>query len=164
MTVKTKISKNFIISWTLVLVWMTIIFLFSAQPASVSGANSTSIVSLIINIAQTLGIAPEGAAGDMELIGMLDHLLRKATHAIVYFILAILIMRALGIQRSKKGKKDYIVAMLVCSLYAMMDEFHQLFVAGRAGMIKDVLIDSSGGVTGLLVYWGYYTFKKLLKN
>ena len=32
--------------------------------------------------------------------------------------------------------------MTVC--YAATDEFHQLFVPGRAGMVTDVLIDSIG--------------------
>ena len=33
--------------------------------------------------------------------------------------------------------------------YAATDEFHQLFVPGRSGQLKDVLIDTAGGALGL---------------
>ena len=35
-------------------------------------------------------------------------------------------------------------------LYACTDEFHQLFVPGRAGRFTDVLIDTTGGIIMLL--------------
>jgi VanZ family protein len=38
-------------------------------------------------------------------------------------------------------------------LYAASDEFHQLFVPGRSGEVKDVLIDSAGAVTGALLFY-----------
>ena len=37
------------------------------------------------------------------------------------------------------------------TLYAATDEFHQLFVPGRAGLPTDVLIDATGAALGLLV-------------
>ena len=47
--------------------------------------------------------------------------------------------------------------MITTSFYAATDEFHQLFVAGRSGQIKDVLIDTIGACIGLLVL--YFMFK-----
>ena len=44
------------------------------------------------------------------------------------------------------------VAAVSAVLYACSDEFHQLFVAGRAGRINDVLIDSAGAVLGLALF------------
>jgi VanZ family protein len=36
-------------------------------------------------------------------------------------------------------------------LVPVIDEFIQLFSAGRAGMVQDILLDFSGAVTGLVV-------------
>ena len=41
--------------------------------------------------------------------------------------------------------------MIAAVIYAVSDEMHQLQVAGRAGMISDVLIDASGALTGIIL-------------
>lgn len=43
-------------------------------------------------------------------------------------------------------------AMIIGILYACTDEFHQKFVPGRTYSIKDVIIDSLGIITGLLIF------------
>ena len=45
---------------------------------------------------------------------------------------------------------DYF-AWLWCICYAATDEFHQLFVPGRYGMVRDVILDSMGALTGIVV-------------
>ena len=37
-------------------------------------------------------------------------------------------------------------------LYACTDEFHQIFVPGREGAFRDVIIDTCGGITLILLY------------
>lgn len=39
----------------------------------------------------------------------------------------------------------------ISTAYAATDEFHQIFVPGRAGMVTDVMIDSSGALAGILL-------------
>lgn len=46
-------------------------------------------------------------------------------------------------------------------IYTISDEIHQLFVLGRGGQIKDVIIDSSGAVVGI---GGYKFFKNVREN
>ena len=46
------------------------------------------------------------------------------------------------------------LSLLVCVLYAISDELHQLFVSGRGAQVKDVLIDSAGATVGVCLYWG----------
>ena len=43
--------------------------------------------------------------------------------------------------------------------YAISDEVHQLFVPGRAGQVRDVLIDSAGSLLGIIIIM---SFEKLL--
>ena len=46
---------------------------------------------------------------------------------------------------------NVILPFIAGALYAVSDELHQLLVAGRAGMLTDVLLDSSGVLTGVLL-------------
>jgi len=38
-------------------------------------------------------------------------------------------------------------------LYAASDEFHQIFVPSRTALVSDVIIDTTGGAIGLLLFW-----------
>jgi len=61
-----------------------------------------------------------------------------------------------------KGKKInlFLLAILISIIYAISDEFHQLFVPGRACSLSDVLTDSAGVLfAGLL-----YSFRIKSKN
>lgn len=66
-----------------------------------------------------------------------------------YLILGILTIDALR-KSGVTGGKGITVGLLICVLYASSDEFHQLFISGRAGRIMDVFIDSSGAFTGII--------------
>jgi VanZ family protein len=48
--------------------------------------------------------------------------------------------------------------------YAVTDEVHQLFVSGRSGEVRDILIDTIAGALGIALYLGlrrlYGTSKK----
>ena len=44
-----------------------------------------------------------------------------------------------------------LIAWGISTAYAATDEFHQIFVPGRAGMLTDVMIDSSGALAGILL-------------
>lgn len=44
------------------------------------------------------------------------------------------------------------LSWVFCILYAASDEFHQLFVPGRAGLVTDVCIDSAGALLGILLF------------
>ena len=40
-------------------------------------------------------------------------------------------------------------------LYAISDEVHQLFVPGRGGQVKDIVIDSAGAIVGISGFNGF---------
>ena len=56
------------------------------------------------------------------------------------------------------NKNVLILSILLCILYATTDEIHQIFINGRDGNIKDVLVDSIGIIIGCLIY------KKIKEN
>lgn len=76
----------------------------------------------------------------MPQFGAVDLLVKKGGHALAYAILAVLSYRA----TESRGR-----ALFITFLYAISDETHQLWVAGRNGQPLDVLIDTLGGAVGL---------------
>ena len=77
-----------------------------------------------------------------------DFIIRKAAHFLEYTILFFLFFRGF----KNTTKLTLIRALLfsfICSvLYAISDEFHQTLVDGRSGMVRDVVIDTIGVLTG----------------
>jgi VanZ family protein len=75
-------------------------------------------------------------------LGWIDHVGRKFVHASEYALLCWLWWRAL------RTVMDRSLALLpawgIATLYAISDEYHQRFVAGRHSSWVDVVIDSSG--------------------
>ena len=57
-------------------------------------------------------------------------------------------------------KKSKLIALFCMVLYASTDEIHQLFVPGRSGMVRDVFIDSIGGIIGVGITFIYENIKK----
>lgn len=48
--------------------------------------------------------------------------------------------------------KLVITSLLGVLLYAMSDEFHQLFVDGRSARVFDIMVDFFGGTIGILLF------------
>ena len=133
----------------LVLAWMATIYAFSAEPADVSGELSGGISYKICKNWSSIWNLEWDEEMVLEKAEVIDYPVRKAAHMTEYAILAILVAACVAAWPIR-GKRLYFIAILVTILYACTDEFHQLFVPGRAGQLKDVLIDTIGGCFGML--------------
>src|SRR5690625_2970718 len=144
------LNLNRVIAWLLVVVWMGLIFFLSHQPATSSSELSSGITTVIINILENL--LP---FVNMEM-NVFHSVIRKCAHFFAYFMVGVLVANALRI------KWLYFVglSLFICVLYAISDEVHQLFIPGRSGEIKDVLIDSAGSITGIVVYILFEKWRK----
>ena len=132
------------VPWLLVVLWMMVIFYFSHQPATQSSHLSSGITQMMMNALEKM---LPGVAFDVE---SFHHLVRKNAHFFVYLVLGLLVANGLR-SSGVKGYRRIGLAMIICMAYAMSDEIHQLFIPGRAGQIKDVLIDSSGALVGVFI-------------
>lgn len=132
-------------AWMFVVIWMFIIFYLSHQPAQTSSELSSSLTIFIINTLQN--IVPNFPT-DLSLFHLF---IRKVAHFIAYLILGFLTTYALTYYVNKLLKKVGL-SFLICTLYAILDEVHQLFIPGRSGEIKDVLIDCIGAIVGISLY------------
>ncbi|HXV82852.1 MAG TPA: VanZ family protein, partial [Candidatus Binatia bacterium] len=79
-----------------------------------------------------------------------DLMLRKLAHVFEYAVLTALLFWALRGHRAP-GAGTLAIAALLASLYAFSDEWHQTFVPGREGSLRDVGIDTVGIV--LASFW-----------
>jgi len=78
-----------------------------------------------------------------------DFLVRKAGHMGVFGILALLLWRAVGATTALR--RPWAWALAVTILYAITDELHQGFVAGRHPSPVDVGIDAAGALVAVVV-------------
>ena len=85
-------------------------------------------------------------------IGAVQLFVRKGAHLTEYAILGALLLRAFG-SEAKSAWKYVVGAWIVAVIWAGLDEFHQAFVASRTGSPIDVVIDATGALIGLTLYW-----------
>ncbi len=137
------------LTWALVIGWMVLIFWFSAQDRDESAAMSNTLVAFILRWASA-AIAKLTAADQAALFDRMDFIVRKLAHATLYAVLGVLVFQGLS---GYSGGLRYriLLALILCVLYAMSDECHQIFVAGRSGEMRDVMIDASGACVGLVL-------------
>ena len=133
-----------LIAWLIVVLWMILIFYFSQQPVSDSRDLSSNITKQLIEIVEK--VTPLENVQESQL----HHLVRKNAHFIIYFFLGIFALLALKLT-SLKHSTSAVIALAVCMIYAVTDEYHQLFVDGRGAQLKDVFIDWAGAATGITV-------------
>jgi len=142
--------KAFRITAALFLVlWMILIFTFSSQNAEVSSETSGSVVQKLCEVFYP-DFKEAPAEEQTDIISSFQFIARKSAHFSIYTVLGIL--SALTFI-SYKGIRFYLrfaISAAVCLLYAVSDEIHQYFVPGRSCELRDVCIDFSGAVIGVI--------------
>ena len=135
----------------LAVLWMAVIFFFSSQPKEESGMVSEEVSESLLNVTGwffRLNIDEERVH---EVIRALERFVRKGAHMTEFAVLAVLLYLWIGRWQMQRLRR-YGIAVLLAVLYAGSDEFHQLFVEGRAGLVSDVLVDGTGAALGLALF------------
>ena len=65
--------------------------------------------------------------------------------------------------RNLNYKKNLILSTIVGGGYAITDEIHQYFVPGRSCQLLDMIIDTTGVVTGIIICFTINEFVKYFK-
>ncbi len=133
-------NKRAVIYWVLLIIWMVGIVIMSNQPASISDSESGGVIGILSRI----GIDMNNIFGQLA-----NFIVRKCAHLLEYMILALLVLNVLKLYFNMK--QVVIITIVFVFLYACSDEIHQLFVPGREGAIRDVIIDTCGGITLVLI-------------
>ena len=132
--------KKKVINIILLIIWLGVIFFFSAE----SGEKSSNTSGIFTDIIKVF-IKDENKIDDAKLV------IRKIAHFTEYLILALLIVNVIK-DYKEINYKLLLLTLIMCFLYAASDEWHQTFVPGRSGQFIDVLIDTSGSLVGLIFY------------
>lgn len=142
-------KKKYILRWTMLVLWMCFIFYMSSR----SGSESQEQSDLVLSILNFFGLQLNESIKNIA-----SFIVRKTAHVTEYMILYILIFRVVTLYSNTKKSK--LIALFCMVLYASTDEIHQLFVPGRSGMVRDVFIDSIGGIIGVGITFIYENIKK----
>jgi len=121
---------------------MIIIFYFSSQVGTTSKGLSES---LLTKIYPTFS----GSLTLDEFIYRYGTLIRKMAHVFEYIVLGILTYEFI---KEFNVNKKLLIMILICVLYAISDEIHQIFVPGRSFMVTDILLDSIASSSVIVLF------------
>ncbi len=147
----------------LAIIWMGVIFMFSAQVSDESKSSSNKVTSAVVNT--VISIKKENISEEkrQKIIEDKTFIVRKTAHFTEYFILGLILILYLQ-TKEKLATKYIILAIIFCVLYATSDEIHQLFVDGRSCKIMDILIDTCGSSLAILGFTSIYKITTNLKK
>lgn len=124
---------------------MLLIFTFSSKSSHLSNGTSKKLIDKGITLYEYVS---NKKVNHDQVIQKLNYPVRKVAHYSIYFLLGIFVYHFIFYSRCKF---KVITSIGICLLYAILDEFHQLFVMGRTGQVLDVFIDTMGSVTAIFL-------------
>ena len=141
-----RLVSKFLKYWLPVGIWLTMIFIGSTD--LMSAEHTSRIIGPILRWLQP-GISPVR-------IEQVQFVVRKTAHLSEYAVLSLLIFRALAnMIRSERLAGAASITLLISSAFAASDEFHQSFVPSRTSSVRDVVIDITGAIFGMTIYWSF---------
>jgi VanZ family protein len=131
--------------------WM--IFIAFASTAEFSAVNTSRFIGPFLH-----WLFPDISESRLAAIHFLT---RKAAHFTEYAILAFLARRAFVTSPSEYiQRRWFALALMLITVYALLDEYHQSFVPSRTASILDSAIDVAGGLMVLLIFRFYDNARK----
>lgn len=92
-----------------------------------------------------------------------EFFIRKGAHFFTYFLLGFSWFRGLNL-KIKQPVLISVVAWLAATGYAGLDEYHQMLTGGRTPSFQDVVLDSAGALTAVLLCLIIGGIKHLLRK
>lgn len=147
-----------IIGLVLLILCMGSMYYFSSQDGTKSSSQSGKAVQVIDNVRDKVTLndsrlisVKEKVFDKLKQYGDKGYIVRKIAHFSIYACIGISMAYIIYLF-SKKVFISSTLAFMLSIMYAYYDEYRQLSVVGRVGSIKDVFIDSSGALTGILIF------------
>lgn len=130
---------------------MCMIFGFSAQDSRSSGQLSSQVTVRLVSAWEAFLERGWTSGQIAQYALLLERYIRKAAHMTEYCLLAMTVTIPLLYVYRKWGRRLLPAVGLFCVAFACLDEFHQLFVPGRAAALQDVCFDAVGSLIGICV-------------
>lgn len=141
----------------LVIICMISIFMFSSDNADESTKKSDSV---IVRSCEFIMGRKLTAKEKEKYIDKFVFIVRKGAHFTIYLILGLAVDSFLD-EIGFLFKRQLYTAVIICFLYAISDEIHQVFVPGRSCELRDVLIDTLGAYIGCLILYKRNMIRRL---
>lgn len=134
---------------------MLVIWGFSSNNGDVSSGQSLTIVNSLVAATEQLSGQVLTAKERLLWEERIHTPIRKMAHMTEYMIFSLTVAIPLMLY-CKKKKKILWITFIYCTLYACLDEIHQLFVPERSGQITDVFVDAIGIGIGVFLFHKCY--------
>ncbi len=170
-------SRRGILRWfltCLTLFWMVFIFMMSSAGKDESNSQSGAVCEFICEhfVEGYEEMAPEE---QIQMQQKISFPVRKCAHLSEYAVLGALMTLTAASWRwedeetmrtgETPGGTVRILPVLAAGfLYAVSDEIHQIFVPGRSGEPRDVLIDTSGVLIGICLVRFHFSLRERRKR
>lgn len=125
-------------AWLIVAAWAAFIFFMSAH----TGSDLAQGEGMVAAVRRWLDGVQEAAFGPgVDVVSPAAHFLEYAVLGMLCFV---------ALRTSGVGRCAALAAVGICALYAVTDEFHQMFVPGRACDPADWAVDVAGSSAGAI--------------
>ncbi len=151
-----------ILGFIFVVGWMMVIFYFSSRTGSQIDYNNSFFVNWMIRLFEGSKFNSYSANEQQMIISKYSFYLSKTAHFFEYGILCFFCF--LLFFHLKKYKLRYIISLIICLLYAISDEYHQIFSSGRTPRVQDVIIDFLGALTMVLCIELVITTRQIIRT
>lgn len=138
-----------VIFFLLIMATFAVIFFFSSENGEKSGSTSRGVMRTIID-----HYPPTKQLEEKEkekIVEDAQPVIRKLAHFSAYTLAGINLMAFWETFQEKKKSKRVLLALICGIVFAISDEFHQLFSVGRTARIFDVGVDSLGVLFGIAI-------------
>jgi len=154
-----KIKRTILL--ILIILLCATIFFFSSEPADESADTSEGFIRFILEINPFTTNLEE--TEKLELQEDLSHIVRKGAHFTIYTVLGLLLMIYINTYDLDLRSKS-LISFILGVTYSITDEMHQYFVPGRSSEFRDVCIDGSGVLLGIIIVSIIILLKKRSKK
>lgn len=121
----------------LAVAWLGVLFYFSGQSGVESGSLSLKLAKKILQWFPEIPLALDD----------FHHILRKLAHMGIFGVQGL--FTGLCLMNAMRPGAGAPWAAISCFIMAAANEYHQTFIDGRSGEVRDVLIDSAGALLGI---------------
>lgn len=127
------------------------IFSFSSDDADASSAVSVKVTKWLLKIYYKTFSSGNGTAVVIPpATDAAEAVVRKLAHFTEYMAVGLLSF-GIAVLWIKSTVKGFLMVVIQLAVSAGLDEIHQYFVPGRYSSVKDVAIDTAGGIAGILI-------------
>lgn len=139
-----------VIALILLIMLYIMIFFFSSEDAESSSKVSMKVTKALMRIYYRILGGNNGQQAVSYAAFSAETTVRKMAHFSEYACVGFLSYSLIVLWYGTRWK-GYLLVILQLLISAGADEFHQYFVPGRNASIKDVMIDTAGGIAGMIV-------------